>query len=121
LPKSSTSFKPGQSGNPRGLPKKGLAFAEVLRERLVHAASDDLQDRRTKLEAVVDALISQACTGDVHAAKEIANRLDGRAAEAAPAEPPFDVRDLFRREAEAMKLFATEPNDGGALEGQRNA
>ena len=93
MPRSSTSFKPGQSGNPRGRPKKGLAFAEVLRERLTQAASDDPQDRRTKLELVVDALIDQAYSGDVQAIREIAARLDGRVPEATPFELPFDPAD----------------------------
>jgi Family of unknown function (DUF5681) len=112
VPRSSTSFKPGQSGNPRGRPKKGLAFAEVLRERLMQAASDDPQDRRTKLEMVVDALIDQACSRDVQAIREIAARLDGRVPEATPFELPFDPAEFYRREADAMRLF--EP---GAVNG----
>jgi hypothetical protein len=42
-----------------------LAFAEVLRERLAQAASDDPKDRRSKLDLVVDALIDQARSGEV--------------------------------------------------------
>jgi hypothetical protein len=95
---SSTSFKPGQSGNPRGRPKKGLAFAEVLRECLMEAASDDPKDHRTKLELVVDALIDQACSRDVQAIREIAARMDGRVPQATPFEIPFDPADLYGRE-----------------------
>jgi hypothetical protein len=120
VPRSSTSFKPGQSGNPRGRPKKGLAFAEVLRERLMQAASDDPADRRTKLEMVVDALIDQARSRDVQAIREIAARLDGRVPEATPFELPFDPADFYRREAEAMQLFEPGAANGVSIKNGRD-
>ncbi len=71
-----TPFKPGQSGNPSGRPKS-KPFADALKAAL-KAAGDDSK----ALEAVASALVTKANTGDVAAIKEIADRLDGKVAQA---------------------------------------
>jgi hypothetical protein len=69
-------FQPGQSGNPNGRPKS-KPFADALKAAL-KAAGDDSKT----LEAVALALVTKANTGDVAAIKEIADRLDGKVAQA---------------------------------------
>src|SRR5215469_11401895 len=58
-------WKPGQSGNPTGRPKR------LLSDR----ASQRLEDG--ELEDVVEAWLSQAKSGDMTAIRELLNRLEG--------------------------------------------
>jgi hypothetical protein len=69
-------FQPGQSGNPNGRPKS-KPFRKALSEAL--KASDDDSEI---LKAVALALVAKAKEGDVQAIKEIADRMDGKVAQA---------------------------------------
>lgn len=74
-----TEFKKGQSGNAGGRPKSRL-LSEALRTRLAEVKPDDPQ-KRTWADVVAMNLIEIACSegpGAVHAASEIADRLEGR-------------------------------------------
>lgn len=75
-----TRWKKGQaSPNPGGRPRSRL-LSEALRTRLAEVKSDDPQ-KRTWAEIVATNLIEIACSegpGAVHAASEIADRLEGR-------------------------------------------
>lgn len=60
-PATAGSWKPGQSGNPKGRPRSGLAFAERVRERIdpdliidlaVRVAADETLSPKTRLEAL---------------------------------------------------------------------
>jgi hypothetical protein len=61
MARSSTSFRPGQTGNPRGRPRKGTSLRELLRRR-------PLKDKR----ALVDVAYREAVAGNVHWAEWIA-------------------------------------------------
>ena len=69
-------FKPGQSGNPNGRPKS-KPFKDAL-EKALKAAGDD----GDMLANVATALVGKAMAGDVPAIKELADRLDGKVAQA---------------------------------------
>jgi hypothetical protein len=69
-------FKPGQSGNPGGRPKKKL-FREALTKVLENAGEDS-----EKLKSIAQALFDKAITGDVSAIKEVRDTLDGKPAQA---------------------------------------
>src|SRR5215469_9183993 len=75
-----TQWKKGQaSPNPGGRPKSRL-LSEALRTRLAEVKAGDPLGR-TYAEVVAANLIEIACTegpGAVHAASEIADRLEGR-------------------------------------------
>jgi Family of unknown function (DUF5681) len=75
-----TRWKKGQpSPNPGGRPRSRL-LSEALRTRLAEVKPDD-RTGRTYAEVVAANLIEIACTegpGAVHAASEIADRLEGR-------------------------------------------
>ncbi len=77
---ASTRWKKGQpSPNPGGRPKSRL-LSEALRSRLAELKPDD-PEQRTYAEIVANNLIEIACTqapGAVHAANEIADRIEGR-------------------------------------------
>jgi len=72
------TWKKGQSGNPRGAPKRGLSFKEIIARELEEV------DPRSGLpyrQAVVRAMLKLAVSGDPHAleaARWLADRSDGR-------------------------------------------
>lgn len=61
-------WKPGQSGNPAGRPKKANPFAAHLRE-------DD------RLKALIENLYNKATAGDIASIKEMLDRAYGRPAQ----------------------------------------
>jgi hypothetical protein len=74
-----TQFRKGQSGNAGGRPKSRL-LSEALRTRLAEVKPDDPLGR-TFAEIVAENLVEIASSegpGAVHAAAEIADRIEGR-------------------------------------------
>ena len=69
--KRSTSWEPGESANPRGRPKKGESFSEVIRERFT----------RPKKQKVADKAIGLAEDGDMTAMKFLRDTTEGRPAQ----------------------------------------
>jgi hypothetical protein len=69
-PPRAARFRPGQSGNPRGRPKRarglGALIAQALDEK-VEAKENGKRRRITKLEAVVTQLVNRAANGDQRA------------------------------------------------------
>ena len=68
-------FKPGESGNPEGRPKLTL-LSEALREQLATVLPG--VDERTIAEHIARSLVREAIKGNVAAAKEIADRTEGK-------------------------------------------
>lgn len=64
----------GQSGNPKGTPKRKEQFAPIIRRVLRSRAGPD---DPTEAEAVVHAMIAAAKAGDMVAAKFLVERMDG--------------------------------------------
>ena len=71
------SWKPGQSGNPKGRPKKAECLTSLLREEMDRIDPTDKQ-KRTHKELIVLATMSLAKAGNSTALKEIWERLDGK-------------------------------------------
>lgn len=69
-----TSWKPGQSGNPHGRPKKGYSIAEVWRS--MFAADSE------KKHQLADKIFQAAVNGDTQAQKLIVQYMDGMPAQA---------------------------------------
>ena len=87
-------WKPGESGNPNGRPPKGEAWADVANELLNSKEIDitmkmaDGKVKRLSLEsdksfrhAVIVGMIKEAMNGNVQAAKELADRTEGKSKE----------------------------------------
>ena len=70
-------FQPGVSGNPGGKPKASGAFRKALLSDLMRRQNVDGRLER-RLTLVARKVVDQAIAGDVFAAKEIAQRIDGK-------------------------------------------
>jgi len=77
--KSSTSWKPGQSGNPKGGIKKEWSWSGLLRDL---ADEIDGKSGLEKKQIIANALFKQAYRGNVIAIKEFGDRIDGKAQQA---------------------------------------
>jgi hypothetical protein len=73
-PPSTTRFKKGVSGNPKGRPKGSLNVATVLmkalRERVI-ANRNGHRKSVTKLEAALQQLVNKALSGDLRASRQL--------------------------------------------------
>lgn len=73
-PPVATRFKPGQSGNPCGRPKRTPTLAEcVQREarRTILATEDGAVRKMSKLDALAKRLMQQALKGDARATQQV--------------------------------------------------
>jgi phage I-like protein len=66
-------FQKGQSGNPKGRPKKGTAMADALRT-VLNKSKDGKQNKRALAEKVVEMALS----GNTEAIKLVFDRMDGK-------------------------------------------
>lgn len=67
-------FQPGQSGNPKGRPKKGQAMSDQLRTVLNKKNKDGTPNKR----AIAEKLVELATEGHVEAMKVVFERIDGK-------------------------------------------
>src|SRR5215472_3784230 len=72
-------FQPGQSGNPGGRPRRPLT--DAYQAQLARVNDLDRQ-KRTYAEMIAAAQIKKALKGNTMAAKEITDRVEGRARQA---------------------------------------
>jgi len=73
MAKVSTSWKPGQSGNPKGQPLKGYSITAWFKEML--ASKPEIKD------AIGKSILKKALEGDTTAQKLVWNYMDGMAPE----------------------------------------
>ena len=73
MPKPGTYAK-GQSGNPHGRPRKGMAIKDILYK--IGVSKKD-NKRTTVMEEMIKKVYEMALAGDIAAAKFVANRLEG--------------------------------------------
>ncbi len=114
------TFKPGQSGNPAGRPKS-ITLSDALRLEMAKVFPGDTQER-TFAEVIAQQLVRSAARGNILAAKEIADRTEGRPKQAVDIEMNVnDWRQLARQHGlneqdvirEAQRLIAESAADSG--------
>ena len=77
-PPRHTQFKPGQSGNPKGRPKKAATLPDVLSKELrtrVPIVNNGERRKVSMLEAIVKQHLNKAASGDSKAAAIVFNHL----------------------------------------------
>jgi hypothetical protein len=74
------AFEKGQSGNPGGRPKE-KAFADALR-LAVNAEVEIEGEKKKKLRVIAERLVAEAMAGEGWAVQQVADRLDGKPAQA---------------------------------------
>jgi hypothetical protein len=113
--KNLRSWKKGQSGNPGGRPKRPIT--DAYEAQLIKPVKGDLQ-KRTYAEMIAAAQIRKALRGNTMAAKEITDRIEGKARQAldVPVETPpeFNLSVRFVKSCAecAGKGLAYCPNCG---------
>jgi len=104
-----TEWKPGQSGNPGGVPRDaggvpsktlGKAYREAL--KMVNATG------RTMAQCIAEAIAKQALKGSVSAAAEIADRAEGKAIQPIVSAELSDLTTRFDRMGdEELEAYAS--------------
>ena len=74
MPKVSTSYKKGQSGNPKGRPKKGTSLTELMQEFLDNKPEGQ---EKTYRELFIQKCLQLGMKGDIQAIKMIWNYMEG--------------------------------------------
>lgn len=99
-PPSEYRWKPGESGNPGGRPKK-TPLADACRDLLEEAVPRD-RSGRSYAEAIAEKLAKKALRGNIAAVREIADRAEGKARQAmevsGPEGGPLDFRNMTDEE-----------------------
>ncbi|MBN2531886.1 MAG: hypothetical protein JXB88_03285 [Spirochaetales bacterium] len=78
MARSSSTWKPGQSGNPKGRPRKNKTLTEILAK---HGKKRDVKDGEKNIsrkEALAKKLWALALSGDIAAIRYIYDRIDGK-------------------------------------------
>ena len=101
-------FRTGSSGNPGGRPK-AKDYSDALR---IVGNEIDAATNKKKLRIMAEKMFELAMAGDVSAAREIGDRLEGKAiASLAITSPEPDVRDMSDSELLAIAAAGGElPN-----------
>lgn len=89
------TWQPGQSGNPTG-GAKAKQFLSSLNRAIV-------QEDGKRLRAAAEQLLDQAAAGEQWAIKELADRLDGKAAQAITGDSENPLTLIQRIELAALK------------------
>ncbi len=114
-------FPKGVSGNPAGRPKS-ITLSEAFRRQLSQPASHD-PEGRTFAEVIALRVCVAAAQGDVGAAREIADRTEGRARQSFDVDMSVsDWRQIAERQGlseqdvlrEAQRLIESVTGSGGA-------
>ena len=104
-------WKPGQSGNPGGRPKRKPltdAYSALLGQTVPPEIARQLRisETSTYAEVVAMALLKEAVKGKVNAAAELADRVEGRVMErvqvSATGDPLGELLSEFRSQYDAM-------------------
>jgi len=97
------SWKPGQSGNPAGRPKKDWTWKELLEEaaeEIIEIKGKDgaISARKELKKLVARKLLTLAAGGNVQAARELMNRMDGMPQQKVDVEASGDWNVTLKRD-----------------------
>src|SRR5271163_882596 len=102
----SHQWKKGQSGNPSGRPKC-KTLSNAYRNKLEEAVPND-PEGRTWAELIAEAQVRDAVRGNVQAAREIADRTEGRARQSIEFEDKTMTQAFVRMTSEELEAYARD-------------
>lgn len=83
-------FKPGQSGNPNGRPKRDWTVQSLIEEAMEESDESGVPAKKI----IYQKLVSLAKRGDIQAVKEINQRLDGMPKQTTALEGSVELKGL---------------------------
>jgi hypothetical protein len=99
-------WKKGQSGNPSGRPKS-KTLSNAYRNKLEEVVPND-PEGRTWAELIAEAQVRDAVRGNVQAAREIADRTEGRARQSIEFEDKTMTQAFERMTSEELEAYARD-------------
>jgi hypothetical protein len=96
----------GQSGNPSGRPKSKM-LSDAYRSKLEEPVPND-PEGRTWAELIAEAQVRDAVRGNVQAAREIADRTEGRPRQAIEFEDKTISQAFERMTTEELEAYARD-------------
>jgi predicted transcriptional regulator len=103
MPITSTSWKPGQSGNLKGQ----TSLIDLLREELAKTNPQGISKSQLLMQTIVEMAIEQK---NIRAIKEILNRLEGKSLQPVVVEN-FNYDALTTEQLEQMKEIVDSANN----------
>jgi hypothetical protein len=116
-PPSSTQFKKGQSGNPKGRPQGSDALSLMIRKSAkerVTVQENGTRKSLSKGEAAVKQLFNKAMSGDQRAIKLVLDLLNSQESEAQPSAPKYTMSEADREVLTQMIYRARSHAEGGS-------
>ncbi len=112
-------FKKGQSGNPKGRPKKPEDLFTVLQKVLARKVTIAGQDRKISIrEALMRRLRERALAGEKRAIALQQKILEQAAAAAPDHDNTFEYIEVLRGLAETFRLLKTQKNEEEPSDGE---
>lgn len=114
-PPKSGQFKPGQSGNPRGRPKKAPAMAEVLEKQLgreLIVSTSEGPQKMPVLEVLIAGQVKKAAAGDTRAAKVLLEAAERHGVGAQPEVEEVNPEDRWLVERMLSSVKAGQEGQG---------
>jgi hypothetical protein len=99
-------WKKGTSGNPLGRPKS-KTLSDAYRYKLEEPVPND-PEKRTWAELIAEAQVRDAVRGNVQAAKEIADRTEGKARQAIEFEDATITKAFERMTSDELEAYARD-------------
>jgi hypothetical protein len=99
-------WQKGQSGNPSGRPKS-KTLSDAYRNKLEEPVPND-PEGRTWAELIAEAQVRDAVRGNVQAAREIADRTEGRAKQAIEFEDTTMAKAFERMTTAELEAYARD-------------
>jgi hypothetical protein len=109
-PPKETQFKPGQSGNPSGLPK-GTPKVSVALMKLLAGNPGEQFTPRSRAEEIALALLNKAASGDVQAIREVSDRTEGKSPATLNVNKSDARAERYQRLADEMAAKYNKPRD----------
>lgn len=75
--KNTRGWKPGQSGNPAGRPKKEMTLVSLIKDELDKVPEDE-KSGKTNVQLIAEALMRKATSGNAEAIKIVLDRVEGK-------------------------------------------